>query len=136
MKKRIKREKRYRRHKRIRAKIFGTSEVPRLYVFRSNKHIYAQLVDDQQGKTLFSASDKNLGKKDKKEKTGKKKGVEKKEEIVMAGKVAIAFEVGKLLAKMALEKKIERAVFDRGGYRYHGRIKALADGARDGGLKF
>ncbi len=104
----IKKEKRYRRHKRIRAKIFGTDQRPRLHVFRSNKYIYGQLIDDEKGKTILSAK----------------------------GKVAAACEVGKLIAKKALEKKIEKVIFDRAGYKYHGRVKALSEGAREGGLKF
>jgi len=143
---------RYRRHKRVRAKIFGTFKRPRLCAFRSNKHIYAQLIDDEKGKTLATASDLELKPKTKKGKS----------------KVAVAYEVGKLIAEKALGKKfaepsthlperskgremsethrttprsasqssvIEKVVFDRGGYKYHGRIKALADGAREGGLK-
>jgi large subunit ribosomal protein L18 len=109
------------RHKRIRAKIKGTIEVPRLGVFRSNKHIYAQLVDDEAGKIILLASDLEL-----KKKSGKKS--------------ELAHRVGELLAKKALDlpaaKKIEKVIFDRGGYQYHGRIKALAEGARKGGLKF
>jgi len=114
--KRTKKEKRIIRHKRIRAKIIGTKEVPRLYVFRSNKHIYAQLIDDLKGKTLVSAKDLEI--------KGKAK------------KVELAFKVGELIAKKALEQKIEKIIFDRAGHKYHGRIKSLADGARQGGLKF
>jgi len=113
----IKQEKRENRHKRIRAKIFGTDEKPRLSVFRSLKHIYAQLINDEAGKTLVSASDKEVDKKIKSRKD-------------------IAKEVGKLIAKKAEGKKISKVVFDRSGYKYHGRIKFLADGAREGGLKF
>ena len=113
-----KQEKRYRRHKRVRAKVFGTASVPRLCVFRSAKHIYAQLIDDEKSKTLVSVRDRELR---------KKKGQTKMEQ---------AKEVGKLIAKKALAKKIEKVVFDRGGYTYHGRVKALAEGAREGGLKF
>ena len=112
-----KQQKRYRRHKRIRSKIRGTAARPRLSVFRSLSHIYAQLVDDEKGKIIASASDLEL-------KKSKKKKVEK------------AKEIGKLISKKALEKKIEKVVFDRGGYQYHGRVKALAEGAREGGLKF
>jgi len=115
-----KREKRYRRHKRIRAKINGTSDIPRLCVFRSNNHIYAQLIDDQKGVVISAASDKEI-KKDK----GSKKG-----------KTELAFETGKLIAQKAKKRKIERIVFDRAGYKYHGRVKALAEGARKGGLRF
>ncbi len=113
-----KKERREKRKKRIKAKIFGTKERPRLCVFRSNKHIYCQLVDDTKGHTLASASDRELKLTEKKKKT------------------EIAFEVGKLIAKKAKKLKIEKVVFDRSGYRYHGRVKALAEGARKGGLKF
>jgi len=124
-----KQEKRHKRHKRVRARISGSSERPRLCVFKSNKYIYAQLIDDEKGKVLLSVDDRKLKKPAKplKEKeTGK----------VLTTKVAKAFEVGKLIAKKAKEKKIEKVVFDRGGYKYHGRVKALAEGAREGGLKF
>jgi large subunit ribosomal protein L18 len=116
-----KKEKRQRRHRRIRAKVFGSSDRPRLCVFKSSNHIYAQIINDEKEKSLFSASSLEL----KKAKTEKK-----------GGKSSVAFEVGKLIAKKALEKKIEKVVFDRGGYLYHGRVKSLADGAREGGLKF
>ena len=118
-KKENKRERRYRRHKRIRAKISGTSDVPRLCVFRSNNHIYAQLIDDQKGVVISAASDREI-KRNKGHKT----------------KVELAFETGKLIAQKAKEKKIKRVVFDRAGYKYHGRVKALAEGAREGGLRF
>lgn len=112
-------EKRKRRHRRVRAKVFGRPERPRLCVFRSNKHIYAQLIDDEKRKILLGVNDISFSQiKEKK------------------GKVEIAFEVGKLIAKKALEKKIKKVVFDRGGYKYHGRVKALAEGARKEGLKF
>ncbi len=120
----VKQEKRYRRHKRVRAKIFGTNQVPRLCVFRSNRHIYGQLIDDDKGKTIVSANDREL----KKTKLKSKKSGDKK--------VNPAFEVGKLLAEKAKEKKISRVCFDRGGYKYHGQIKAIAEGAREGGLQF
>lgn len=105
----------------IRKKISGTSEKPRLAVFKSEKHIYAQIIDDKNGVTITSAStvDKDL-KKDL-EKTWNKNAAEK---------------VGELLAKRALEKGISNVVFDRGGFKYHGRIKSLADSARKAGLKF
>ncbi|MDD5144950.1 MAG: 50S ribosomal protein L18 [Candidatus Pacebacteria bacterium] len=109
-------EKRQRRHKRIRAKIFGTDKTPRFCVFRSSNHIYAQLIDDQKNKTIISAKDIEI------KKSGKK--------------VDIAKELGKLIAQKAQEKKISSVVFDRGGNQYHGRVKALAEGAREGGLKF
>ena len=125
-KNKIKKQKKQRRHKKIRMKISGTDKVPRLCVFRSNKHIYGQLINDETRKTLVEVSDL---KKIKKAKDSKEEGARK-------GKIAMAFEVGKLLAKESLEKKIEKVVFDRGGYKYHGRVKALAEGAREGGLKF
>ena len=108
---------RIRRHKRVRGKIFGTAERPRLVVFRSNRGIEAQLVDDLEGKTLAAASWLQL-------KGGK------------GSKTDQAAEVGKLLAQNAKQAGVETVVFDRGGYLYHGRVKALADAAREGGLKF
>lgn len=120
-----KREKRIRRHKRVRAKVRGTEKRPRLCVFRSNKHIYAQIIDDEKGITLVSASDQEIKKKD-------LEAVSKN----FKGKCLLAFLVGKLVAKKAQKKKIEKVVFDRAGYRYHGRVKALAEGAREQGLKF
>jgi large subunit ribosomal protein L18 len=112
--------KRLRRQKRIRTKMHGTKERPRLCVFRSLSHIYAQLINDDTAKVLASASDKEI-------KAGKP---------ALTGGVKIAFEVGKLIAKEAQTQKIERVVFDRRGIVFHGRVKALADGAREGGLKF
>jgi len=114
-------EARKRRHKRVRKKVFGTPERPRLNVFRSLKHIYAQIIDDTAGHTLVAASTLDPELRD------KIKGLTKKEQ---------AREVGFLLAKRALEKGIKRVVFDRGGYKYHGRVKALADASREGGLEF
>ena len=104
-------------HERIRAKMTGTAERPRLNVYRSLNHIYVQLIDDSQGVTLVSASTVAA-----KIKTG--------------GNVAAAKEIGKLVAERAQEKGIKKVVFDRGGYLYHGRIKALADAAREAGLEF
>lgn len=130
-------EKRYKRHKRIKAKIIGTKERPRLCVFSSNRHVYAQLIDDEKHRTMTMASDLEIKKtKSKKieEKTGKedsKTGVQ-----IRKGKIAPSYEVGKLIAQKAKELKISKVVFDRAGYKYHGRIKALAEGAREGGLKF
>ena len=114
----VKKDKRIRRHKKIRINMHGTKDRPRLFVFRSNQHIYAHLVDDDKAKVLLSASDKDL----------KLKKGEKKSDA--------AKELGKLMAKKAIENKIEKVVFDRGGIVFHGRIKALADGAREGGLQF
>ena len=136
MRVKIKKEDRIRRHRRVRAKIYGTAGAPRLCVFRSAKHIYAQLIDDEKGKTLAAASDLELKAKSPafaKASAGKQKS---KTEEVRTMKTAVASEVGKLIAKKALEKKIEKVVFDRGGCKYHGRIKALAEGAREAGLKF
>lgn len=110
------------RKKRIRAKILGTKDRPRLSVYRSNKYIYAQISDDEKQVTLLAASDKEI--LDKISKSSKSSKVEK------------ARLVGELLAKKALKKKIKKIVFDRGGYKYHGRVKALADGVRKGGLVF
>ncbi len=126
-----KKENRIKRHRKIRAKISGTTEVPRLCVFKSAKHIYGQLINDQKGQTILSSSDLEI-KKAKTKKTETKKIKEKK----LSGKTNIAYEVGKLIAEKALEKKIKKVVFDRGGFAYHGRVKALAEGVREGGLKF
>ena len=108
-------EKRFRRHLRVRNRVTGTAERPRLVVFRSLKHIYAQLVDDTSNRTLATVSD--LG-------------------IEQGKKGERATEVGKLIAERAKSAGVTRVVFDRAGYRYHGRIKAVADGARKGGLDF
>ena len=114
-------QKRLLRHKRVRAKISGTAERPRLDVFRSAKNIYAQVIDDEAGVTLVSANtlDKEI-----------------KAEFPYGGNVDAAKAVGVLVGKRALEKGIETVVFDRGGYIYHGRVQALAEGAREAGLKF
>ena len=119
----VKQEKRIRRHKKIRMIIQGLKDRPRLFVFRSNQHIYAQLINDDDAKILISASDKDLKSKQTKGQKGETKSV-------------LAKAVGKLMAEKAIENKIEKVIFDRGGVVYHGRIKALADGAREGGLKF
>ncbi len=112
-------QQRYRRHLRVRKKVAGTPERPRLVVFRSLKHIYAQLVDDDKGVVLLGTSDRSEGL----EQDG-------------AGKVAKAKATGKLLASKAKAAGFAKVVFDRAGYRYHGRVKAVADGAREGGLEF
>ncbi|MDD5621076.1 MAG: 50S ribosomal protein L18 [Candidatus Pacebacteria bacterium] len=122
----LKTEHRIRRHKRIRAKISGNAKRPRLCIFRSNQHIYAQLIDDAAKKTIGVVSDFDI-------KT--KKSVKDKEGKEIKGKIALSFEVGERIASLAKEKGISEVVFDRGGYQYHGRIKALAEGARTG-LKF
>ena len=111
-------------HTRIRKKIAGTTERPRLSVYRLVSHVYAQIIDDAKGSTLVSATsvEKGKGLKGEKRPTG--------------GNVASAKEVGKLIAERAKEKGIKKVVFDRGGYLYHGRVKALADAAREAGLEF
>lgn len=111
-------EKRIRIKRRVRGKISGSAELPRLSVFKSNKEIYAQLVDDKEGKTLVSAS-------------SREKGVDPK-----GTKTEVSEAVGKAIAAKALAAGIENVVFDRNGFVYHGRVKALADGAREAGLKF
>src|SRR3989338_747510 len=120
----LKREKRKMRHKRVRAKICGTSERPRFSIFRSNCHLWAQLIDDATGKTVTAVCDLVV-----KSKTKKPKPKARETRVVFAG------AVGELIAKRALEKKITSVVFDRGGYKYHGLVKAVAEGARRGGLK-
>ena len=141
-KKKIKADRRYRRHERVRAKVFGTAERPRLCVFRSAKHIYAQLMDDEKGHTLVAASDLELKTKRKKERKKRKKFPPSKApapaeaSVGKSRKIAIAYEVGNLIAEKALKKNIKKAIFDRGGYKYHGRVKALAEGARERGLRF
>ena len=117
LKKVSKNEERTRRHERVRTKISGTPERPRLNVFRSNAHIHAQIIDDVNGKTLVAAS-----------------SVEMK--LANGGNVEAAKAVGAEVAKRALEANITEVVFDRGGYVYHGRVQALADAAREAGLKF
>lgn len=113
-------ERRVIRHQRIRQRVQGTNERPRLAVFRSAKHIYAQVIDDTKGTTLVSASSR--------EKLNKTEGA--------TGKVAVGQAVGRLIAERAKEKGVVRVCFDRGGNLYHGRIKALAEGARAAGLEF
>lgn len=107
---------RQKRKRRIRGKISGSAERPRLSVFRSNKHIYVQLIDDEAGETLLAVSDIELGESGSNKET--------------------AFKVGQVLAERASKEKIKEIVFDRSGYKYHGRIKSLAEGAREGGLVF
>ena len=114
-------------HVRIREKMAGTAERPRLNVYRSLNHIYVQLIDDHSGKTIVSASTNEKAEtKGAKSKGGKKAG----------GNVASAKSIGKLIADRAKAKGVDNVVFDRGGYIYHGRVKALADAAREAGLKF
>lgn len=113
-----KQDNRLQRKRRVKAKIFGVSDRPRLSVFRSNTHIYGQVIDDEKGKTIASASDLKIKKAEK------------------MTKAQIAETVGEELAKAAVAKKVKKVTFDRNGFIYHGRIKALADGARKGGLEF
>lgn len=110
---------RLKRHLRVRKKIEGTTERPRLNIYRSSKHMYAQIIDDTKGVTLVSAST-----------------VDKEAKIDNGGNVDAARKVGEMIAKRAVDAGIGRVVFDRGGYLYHGRVKALADAAREAGLEF
>ena len=112
----VKKQKQTRRHARVRSQISGTSERPRFSVFRSNKGLFLQLIDDLNVQTLVSFSNKDI----------KEEGT----------KTDLSFELGKLIAEKAKTKKITAVVFDRGSYKYHGRVKAVADGAREGGLLF
>jgi len=102
------------RHKRVRAKVLGTSERPRVSVFKSNRHVFAQIIDDVSGKTIVSS---------------------KVDSKAKGRKVEVAAKIGEMLAEKAKEVGIKEAIFDRGGFKYHGRVKALADGIRKGGLK-
>lgn len=112
-----KNEERQRRHARLRTKVSGTASCPRLNVFRSNKHISCQIIDDEKGNTLVACSSKDL-------------------KLENGGNIEAAKTVGTKIAELALAKNINEVVFDRGGYNYHGRIAALADAAREAGLKF
>ena len=112
-------EARIARHNRVRSKVVGSSETPRLNVFRSNGNIFAQIIDDSCDKTLVSAS-----------------SIDKELKLKNGGNVEAATKVGELLAKRAKKAKITKVTFDRGGYLYHGRVKALADAARENGLEF
>ena len=107
------------RHRRVREKVSGTSEYPRLNVFRSNKNIFAQIIDDEKGVTLVSAS-----------------SIDKELKLENGSNIEAATKVGQLLAKRAKEQKITKVIFDRGGYQYHGRVEALADASRENGLEF
>ncbi len=117
----VKEEARQRRHKRLRKKVSGSGERPRLCIYKSLNHIYAQIIDDTKGNTLITAStlDKEL-----------------RNESGHKGNMAMAKRVGLLIASRAVPLGVKKIVFDRGGYKYHGRMKALADGAREGGLEF
>lgn len=110
---------RIKRHKKVRAKIRGTNKTPRVSVFRSNRHVFVQLIDDSAGKTILSSIVKS-----------------KSKSTIKGTKAEIAFKIGETIAQKAKEKGIKKAVFDRGGYKYHGRVKALAEGLRKGGLEF
>ncbi len=112
---------RERRHRRVRAKVRGTAERPRLNIFRSLRHVFAQIIDDTQGQTLAAASTLDP---------------EVRAQLAALDKKAEANAVGKLLAQRALQKGLKQVVFDRGGYQYHGRVQSLAEGAREGGLEF
>ena len=119
IKKVVRNDARLARHDRIREKISGTKDVPRLNVFRSNSNIFAQIIDDEAGVTLVSAS-----------------SLESELKLANGGNIEAATKVGELLAKKAKKAKISKVVFDRGGYLYHGRVKALAEAARENGLEF
>lgn len=119
IKKVVRNDARIARHDRIREKISGTKDVPRLNVFRSNSNIFAQIIDDEAGVTLVSAS-----------------SLESELKLANGGNIEAATKVGELLAKKAKKAKISKVVFDRGGYLYHGRVKALAEAARENGLEF
>ena len=119
IKKVVRNDARKARHERVRTKISGTSSVPRLNVFRSNSNIFAQIIDDEAGVTLVSAS-----------------SIDKELKLENGGNVEAATKVGELIAKRAKDAKITKVVFDRGGYQYHGRVQALADAARENGLEF
>jgi large subunit ribosomal protein L18 len=142
--------KRWRRHKRVRNRVNGTAERPRIVVFRSNAHIYAQLIDDVAGRTLLSVSSLKLdapaakaapkaeaeAEEGKKPKKGKKGDAAAEKAAVAGRKIELAREVGRKLAEAAKAKGYQKAAFDRGGYLYHGRVAALAEGAREAGLDF
>lgn len=123
----IKRKNREMRHKRVRSRIFGTAEIPRVSVFKSNRHVFAQFIDDTSGKTIVS-SDVSVGVPTEASGQSKKK--------FKMTKTEIASKIGETLAEKAKEAGIKKAVFDRGGFKYHGRIKAIAEGLRKGGIKF
>ena len=122
-----KKDKRIRRHKRVRKTISGTETCPRLAVFRSNKHIYAQLIDDVGGVTLLDSASTSSPKDEKSYKG---------EVADLSNKCKTAYAVGRRLGEVAKDKKIKKVIFDRGGNKFHGRVKALAEGARDAGLVF
>jgi len=117
----IRKQARLKRKKRIRKKVFGSQDQPRLCVFRSTKHIYAQIIDDTAGRTLATASSMEK---------------DAKEHLEKGNKAAIAKYIGTTVAKRSMEKGIKKVVFDRNGFLYHGRVKAVSDGAREAGLKF
>lgn len=117
----IKLQARQTRHRRVRAKVIGTETKPRLSVYRSLKNVFAQLINDETGKTIIGINTRKL---------------KPTEGNLLKGKEALAYEAGKLIAKAAVEKGIKEICFDRGGYLYHGRVKAVAEGARANGLKF
>lgn len=114
-------QKREKRHRRVRAKVFGTAQKPRLSVFRSLKDVFVQLIDDEAGRTLASQASR---------------GLKPNQENPYKSKTALAYEAGLAVAKKALALGLKEACFDRGGYQYHGRVEAVAEGARAGGLKF
>lgn len=122
----LRKEARLKRKKRIKKKILGTQERPRLSVFRTAKHIYAQVIDDTSGHTIAAASSLEKAIKEHPE-----FGTDRSK-----GKISLAIKIGKLIAERAIEREIKKVVFDRNGFLYHGRVKAVSDGAREGGLVF
>jgi large subunit ribosomal protein L18 len=131
-------DRRWRRHKRVRNRVVGTTERPRVCVFRSNTHIYAQIIDDTSGRTLVSVSSLKLDAPAAAKPAAKSKKAKEGEttETPAGRKITLAREVGRLLAEAAKEKGVSKVAFDRGGYLYHGRVAALADSARKNGLEF
>jgi len=144
MNKNSKKEKREKRHRKVRAKIYGTEDRPRLCIFKSNKHIYAQIINDDKGFTLVFASDLEVNPHTKRGQVAEGDKISKASPRYGVGvkdskkdkKINLAQKVGELIANKAKDKKITKVVFDRGGFKYHGRVKALADEARKQGLQF
>ena len=131
-------QKHNKRKRRVRVAIVASNNRPRVSVFRSNKHIYAQIIDDQKGNTIVSANDLKISKPTGLQKDQTRQSNKSQEPVISEKylKVKVAEDVGELLAKFASKKKIKKVVFDRSGYKFHGRVKALAEGARKGGLQF
>lgn len=131
MNKNSKKDQREKRHRKVRAKIYGTEDRPRLCIFKSNKHIYAQIINDDKGFTLVFASDLEVNPVEFAE-----RGFNRVKDSKKVKKINLAQKVGELIANKAKDKKITKVVFDRGGFKYHGQVKSLADEARKQGLQF